>query len=123
MSDKICLMGRSDCLYKLYADRDLYLMSSDFEGMPNALAEAMAIGLPCISTDCKTGPRDLIENGENGYLVEVGNADAMAEKIVEFFLLSDDEQKRIGENARKKIMDFCSEENSLSKLINLIETI
>ena len=123
VSDKITLMGRSDCLYKLYTERDLYLMSSDFEGMPNALAEAMAVGLPCISTDCKTGPRDLIENEGNGYLVEIGNADAMAEKIMEFFSLADFEQKKIGENARKKIVDFCSEENSLVKLIQLIETI
>ena len=123
MFGKVCLMGRSDSLYKLYTEIDLYLMSSNFEGMPNALAEAMAIGLPCISTDCKTGPRDLIENGHNGYLVEVGNASSMAEKIVEFFSLSDDEQKKMGENARKKIIDFCSEENSLSKLIQLIETI
>ncbi len=123
LSDKITLMGRSDSLYKLYPERDLYLMSSDYEGMPNALAEAMAVGLPCISTDCKTGPRDLIENGENGYLVEVGNAGVMAEKIVEFFELSGDGQKIIGENARKKIIDFCSEKNSMSKLIQLIEAI
>lgn len=123
LSDKITLMGRSDSLYKLYTERDLYLMSSDYEGMPNALAEAMAIGIPCISTDCKTGPSDLIENGDNGYLVKVGDAYAMAEKIVEIFLLSDDEQKLIGENARKKITDFCSEENSLSRLIRLIDEI
>ena len=123
LSDKITLMGRSDSLYKLYTERDLYLMSSNYEGMPNALAEAMAIGLPCISTDCKTGPRDLIENGDNGYLVEVGDADAMAEKIMGFFSLADYEQKSIGENARKKIIDFCSEENSLSRLIRLIDEI
>ncbi len=60
----------------------LYILASRQEGMPNSLIEAMALGLPCISTDCPCGgPRELIESGKNGLLVPVDDLDAMTESI------------------------------------------
>ncbi len=123
LEDTVCLMGRSNELYNVYKEADLYVMSSDYEGMPNALAEAMAIGLPCISTDCKTGPRDLVDNGENGYLVPCDDAAALAEKIKAIFSLSSEEQRAMGQSAREKVVAFCSEENSLNRLIGLLESL
>ena len=79
----------------------LYVLSSDFEGMPNALMEAMAVGLPCISTDCPCGgPRDLIRNGENGVLVPVGNEKALTEAML-FMLERTEEAKMMGREAMK----------------------
>ncbi|MBQ8426735.1 MAG: glycosyltransferase family 4 protein [Clostridia bacterium] len=123
LENVVRLMGRTNELYRVYQQTDLYVMSSDYEGMPNALAEAMAVGLPCISTDCKTGPRDLIDDGKNGYLVPCNDAVVLADKIIQVFSLSKDEQKALGQKAREKIINFCGEKSSLDKLIFMLESL
>lgn len=79
----------------------MFVLSSDYEGMPNALMEAMASGLPCVSTDCGGGgARFLIRDGENGSLVPVGDENAMAEAMRK--ILSDEAfAATLGRNARK----------------------
>lgn len=79
----------------------MFVLSSDYEGMPNALMEAMALGLPCVSTDCGGGgARFLIRDGENGLLVPQKDVDAMAQAMDK--ILSDQEfAQKLGENARK----------------------
>lgn len=60
----------------------IFVLSSDFEGIPNALIEAMSVGLPCVATDCTPGgPAFLTNNGERGLLVPVHDVDAMASAI------------------------------------------
>ena len=100
IGERVKFMGvAKDAVLKI-ADSSVYVMSSRFEGMPNALMEAMAAGLPCISTDCPNGPAELIENGVNGLLVPVGDADALAVAIIKMI---EDRifAEQCGKNARK----------------------
>lgn len=77
MENHCFLMGRSSDLASIYTESDLFVMCSDFEGMPNALMEAMATGLPCLSSDCMTGPRSLIEDKKTGLLFRTGDLDSL----------------------------------------------
>lgn len=121
VSDRVRLCGRTDNMHGELMEHDAFVMSSDFEGMPNALAEAMATSLVCISTDCKTGPRDLIKDGENGFLVPTGDVDAMAERIKAVAELDAEAIKGMGAAARRYVTELCGRENSLKKLIQAIE--
>lgn len=121
LEDKILLMGRSSHIEEEYSKADIFLMSSNFEGMPNALAEAMASRLVCISTDCKTGPRDLICSGENGFLVPTNDCQAMANAIICAIKMPKEERIEFGDQARQHIMTYCSKENSIAKLIAILK--
>ena len=80
----------------------LFVLSSNYEGMPNALMEAMALGIPCISTDCPCGgPRFLIKNGYNGYLVHINDIQGL-HKTIQNVLHK--EQTEISKRANKIII-------------------
>ena len=76
--DSVFLPGKVQNVFDCIADADLFVLSSDFEGMPNALIEAMCLGLPVISTKV-SGATDLIEHGHNGLLTEVGDTNQLTE--------------------------------------------
>ena len=105
----VLLMGASSDLEKEIPKGEIYAYSSDYEGMPNSLLEAMAMGMPVVSTDCPCGgPRAVIRDGENGFLIPVGDEDALADRMNR--LIEDKElSKRFSENARK-IEDVASME-------------
>lgn len=67
--------------YPIMKKCDVFVLPSRQEGMPNALLEALALGICCISADCNSGPREIIENGKNGILVPVENSRALAHAI------------------------------------------
>ena len=107
LENRIKLMGRSNNMKDVLMKADAFILSSDYEGMPNALIESMACGLPCISTDCKTGPKELIRSYENGLLVPTGDVEKMKEAI-EYFIENPKETEKFGLNARKSITMKCS---------------
>ncbi len=101
IGNKVIFPGNKKDVLKRINGATIFIMSSDFEGMPNALLEAMALGLPCISTDCPIGgPRSVIENNKNGILTSVGNYKEMANAI-DKLLSNPDLASSIGKNASK----------------------
>ncbi len=123
MTDRIKLMGRTNNMSAVLRHADAFIMTSDYEGMPNALLEAMATGLVCISTDCRTGPKDMIDNEKNGFLAKVGDVEDVAEKISKTLKLDCNDAATMGKAAREKIFVTCSEQQSLQKLIDTIEKV
>jgi glycosyltransferase involved in cell wall biosynthesis len=81
LNDCVSLEGRCVDMPRAYADADFFALVSNYEGMPNALMEAMACELPCISTDCPTGPKDLITHGVNGVLIPMHDLDALVAEL------------------------------------------
>lgn len=81
LEQKVSLPGAVGNLGEWYEAADLYVMSSLFEGFPNTLGEAMAYGLPAVSVDCDTGPRDIIRHKVDGLLVLQNNHEALVEAL------------------------------------------
>jgi GalNAc-alpha-(1->4)-GalNAc-alpha-(1->3)-diNAcBac-PP-undecaprenol alpha-1,4-N-acetyl-D-galactosaminyltransferase len=81
INEKVIFNGFVTNITDRMQEHNIFVFSSKAEGMPNALLEAMASGLDCISTDCKFGPSDLIEEGSNGWLVPVGDSEAIANRV------------------------------------------
>ncbi|WP_349292111.1 glycosyltransferase [Noviherbaspirillum sp. L7-7A] len=81
LSDRVFLPGVVGNLRHWYERADLYVMSSHFEGFPNTLAEALAHGLPAVSVDCDTGPRDIIRHDVDGLLTPVGDRNALEQAL------------------------------------------
>ena len=100
IQNKVFLMGATSDVGKALQTADLFVLSSDYEGMPNALMEAMAVGMPCLSTDCPCGgPRELIKNEKEGILVPVGNVNEM-ENAISSILNNRDKLDEMGLNAK-----------------------
>ena len=78
MTAEVDLVGFQANPYPFIARASLFALSSAWEGSPNALTEAMALGTPVVSTDCPSGPRELLDGGRFGPLVPVGDHQALA---------------------------------------------
>lgn len=109
LTDRVILSGQVKDPVISMVDSKLFVLSSDFEGIPNALTEAMAAGLPCISTDVKPGGAQLlIENQKNGMIVPCNDPKAMADAII-YLLEHPDEADRMGKEAQKITNRFSGE--------------
>ncbi|MFA5940517.1 MAG: glycosyltransferase [Sinimarinibacterium sp.] len=83
VQDNVHLAGFQGNPYAWLARADLFVLSSAWEGSPNALTEALALGVPSVSTDCPSGPREILDGGRYGPLVPVGDAAAMTRAMRE----------------------------------------
>lgn len=104
-----------------YADSSLLVMSSNYEGFPMVMIEAMACGLPVVSFDYKCGPRDIIDNGINGLLVSNGDIEGLAYAIIE--VISDNAYRKLLSASAKRIVETYSEEAVMAKWIALFSNL
>lgn len=122
LSNRIRLWGRSNNIKEVFMSTDLFILSSNAEGMPNSLMEAMAVGLPCISTDCPTGPSDIIDSKINGVLIPINNEKALVSAINNM-INNPKEAYLMGKKAKEKMKNNYSAAVSSSKLLRFLNEI
>lgn len=104
-----------------YARSSLLVMSSNYEGFPMVMIEAMACGLPVVSFDYKCGPKDIIHDGVNGLIVRDGDIDGLADAMMK--VMADYEyRKSLSEGAREIVATY-SEENVMNQWIVMFESL
>jgi len=99
LASRVAMPGFSPQVRQAMRRADLFVLSSRFEGLPNALLEAMAEGVACVSFDCTAGPRELITHGENGWLVPAEDVDGLAAAL-DTLMQDDALRARLGTRAR-----------------------
>lgn len=112
LQDKIQLPGIVDNIHDEIKDANIFVLSSDYEGLSNALLEALVMGVPCISTRV-AGSDEYIENGKNGLLIDVGDEDALANAmkvLLENDSLCEEMSRKARESADVLSMDTVCEE-------------
>lgn len=108
LNDSVSFEGFQENPYKYLARSTVFVLSSLYEGFPNVLLEAMALGIPSVATRCPTGPDEIITEGVDGILVPSADEKALAGAIKRL-VMDEDLRKRLGDAGRKRAQDFAIE--------------
>lgn len=104
IQDSFVFFGQRQEIPQLLAAMDIFVLTSKSEGLPNAVMEAMATGLPCVVTDAG-GCREIVRDGETGFVVPIGSDEDLADRIL--LLLQDEAlRRRMGSRGRKRMQEF-----------------
>lgn len=98
LEDRVFFPGNVGNVSEWYERAELFVLSSVVEGFPNVLLEAMVYGVACISFDCNTGPRDMIEHGVNGFLVDPDERESGIFAAMYLLISNDGLRREISEN-------------------------
>jgi len=118
IANRISFLGKVKDMPQLYAESEIFVIPSRSEGFPNALVEAMVAGLACVSFDFTAGPRDIIDDGKNGYIVPKEDTDAFAEKIQ--YLIDNPLQRLFVSANAKQIEKRFNSDRIIGEIINFI---
>lgn len=116
IDDKVMFYGFTKNPYAFLNKADLFVLSSDYEGLPTVLIEAMACGCNVVSTNCPYGPDEILDHGKYGILAKVNDEEDLAEKIINALA-----KPKVEKNILMKRANDFSVEKSISKYIKLIE--
>jgi len=108
LEGEVDLPGFADNPYAFMAHCDVYVLSSRWEGLPNTLIEALAVGTPVVATDCPSGPGEILEGGNYGRLVPVSDPPALAEAIVKA-LTAPPNPEKLKARAREFAVEYSAE--------------
>lgn len=115
LTAEVALPGFVSNPYVFMSKAALFVLSSAYEGLPTVLIEAMAVGTPVVSTDCPSGPKEILESGKYGSLVPVGNVEALA-KAMKIMLDSPTDSKALRQRA-----ETFSLKNAVNSYLELID--
>jgi len=105
IQERVVFLGFQKNPYKFMNIASIFVLSSLWEGFPNVLLEAMECGVPVVSTDCSSGPREIITNGKNGILIPPADERALADAMLT--LLKDENlRKKFSKNGKRRAEDF-----------------
>lgn len=108
LRDSISMMGYTDDIITQFADASMFVCSSKFEGFGLVIVEAMSCGIPAVSYSCPCGPKDIITDGKDGFLVPVNDEQMMASRICRL-IEHEDMRKIMGAAALEKSKLYSSE--------------
>jgi glycosyltransferase involved in cell wall biosynthesis len=122
LSEDVCLLGFQENPFRYISRADVFVLSSFFEGFGNVIVEAMALGIPVISTDCPSGPSEIIDHGINGFLVPEGDHKRIAEYVLD--ILHDSELRdRISQAGLRRAENFSARNMAQSYEKHFLEII
>lgn len=117
----VALPGIEKDIFSKLAEAEMFVLSSNFEGMPNALLEAMAMRLPCITTDYSEGRGTIIDSGKNGIVVPRNDSDALFDAMI--FLIENPQIAQSYGNEALKIREELDSERICMKWLDVIENV
>ena len=118
LAEHVIFLGWQENPYKFMSRAACLALSSDYEGFPSALVEAMACGCPVIATDCPYGPAEILENGKYGILVPVDNEEALADAM-QWLLTENTMREQLAEAGRKRAQTYDADIYA-EKYVNLL---
>lgn len=120
LEENVRFLGVRRDVPQLMRMADAFVLSSSREGLPNVLLEAQASGLPAVVTDVG-GNREVVCEGETGFIVPPGDSSALAERMIHLMRLPNEKLCRMGESGRDRVVEYYSMESVVNRWIGLYE--